>query len=111
MFNFSSVALISGLVAALCVIVFPLWVLGVPGDPGPPGRASNYVRGWTMGLHVLWIYPLAWALNFASYFVLRGAVSPDAAQRWQNISENIGVLALAAAIIRMLWAIQILRKS
>ena len=49
--------------AALCVVALPLWILGVPGDPGPPGHESAYARGWKMGLSVICVYPIARVLG------------------------------------------------
>ena len=73
--NLPLMPLIGGAFAALCLVALPLWIMGIPGDPGDPDNPSPYVRGWTMGLNVLWVYPLAWALNFLPYFASRGLVS------------------------------------
>ena len=109
--NLPLMPLIGGAFAALCLVALPLWIMGIPGDPGDPDNPSPYVRGWTMGLNVLWVYPLVWALNFLPYFALRGLVSSEVAERWQTISQSVGALALFAAVVRMAWAIRILSKN
>ncbi len=106
-----SFPLLSGAVAALCVVAIIPWILGVPGDPGPPGHESNYARGWKMGLGVIIVYPLVWALDFLPYFIFRGLVSPSAQASWQNISQWIGAIALVAAILRLSWAFRVLSKG
>lgn len=105
------ISLIGGAVAALCVVAIIPWILGVPGDPGEPGHESNYARGWKMGLGVILVYPVVWALNFLPYFIFRGLVSPAAQASWQNLSQWIGAVALVAAIVRLAWAFRVLNKG
>ena len=97
--------------AALCVVALPLWILGVPGDPGPPGKQSAYARGWTMGLGVVCVYPIARALNVVSVWGVRFFADVAAQARWENISQIFGAVIFLLAVVRLAWAFAILRKT
>ncbi len=45
---------ISSVIAALCLVVLPFWILGVPGVEG------DYAKGWSMGLTAIIRFPLFW---------------------------------------------------
>jgi hypothetical protein len=51
-----TVPLISG---GVCLLIFPLWLLGTPGASG-----SSFAQGWQLGLNVLLYYPPAVAFLF-----------------------------------------------
>ena len=108
MFTFQSVAWGGGAVAALCVVAFPFWIMGLPGQSD---SQIPYVRGWKMGMGVITTYPLVWALNFLPYFIFRGLVSSAAQASWQNISQWIGAITLIAAILRLVWAFRFISKG
>ncbi len=97
--------------AALCVVALPLWILGVPGNPGPPGNESAYARGWKMGLHVIWVYPVVWLLNLGALWGVRWFAAPSVQQDWQSISRSFGAFILLVALARLGWAIKILSKN
>lgn len=97
--------------AVLCAAAIVPWILGVPGDPGPPGHESAYARGWTMGLGVVCVYPIARALNVISVWGVRFFVDAPAQMRWENISQSFGALIFLVALLRLGWAIKILSKS
>ena len=108
MFPFQSVAWVSGAVAALCVVAFPFWIMGLPGQSD---SQIPYVRGWKMGMDVITTYPMVWALDFLPYFILHGLVSREAQLIWRDASGWIGAFALIAALIRMMGAFWFLNKS
>lgn len=97
--------------AALCVVALPLWIMGVPGNPGEPGNESAYARGWKMGLHVIWIYPLVWLFNLACVWAVRLLADVAVQTNWENISRSFGALVFLVALVRLGWAIKILSKS
>lgn len=100
---FKSVTILSGVVAGLCVLVLPMWALGVP------GVENNYAKGWRMGLNVLLIVPLAWFCDYVPYFLLRNRVGEETRLRWQFVSAAIAVLILLAAAARMFQAFRTMR--
>ena len=54
--------------AYLCALALLPWALGVPGN----GMNSRYGQGWSLGLQVLWLFPLAClVLNFLKAVRLR----------------------------------------
>lgn len=95
---FKSIIILSGVLAALCLLALPLWMLGVPGVEG------QYAKGWKMGLNVILLYPAAWLLNYIPYFLLRHKISAAAAARWQLISGCMALILLLVAAWRMLHA-------
>lgn len=97
--------------AALCVVALPLWIMGVPGNPGEPGNESAYARGWKMGLSVICVYPIVWLLNLASVWGVRWLTDAETSERWQSISHSFGALVFLVALLRLGWAIKILSKS
>lgn len=97
--------------AALCVVALPLWILGVPGNPGPPGNESAYARGWTMGLNVIWIYPLVRLFDVAAVWGVRALADAAVQTRWENIIKSFGALVFLVALVRLGWAIKILSKG
>jgi len=56
----SMVLAVTGLLALLCALALPIWILGVP------GVENEYARGWLMGLQVIIAYPMCWAATFAA---------------------------------------------
>jgi hypothetical protein len=82
-----SVPLISG---GICMLIFPLWMFGMPGASDSP-----FAAGWRLGLNVLLYYPPAVAFLF---FVSR-------LHRWTSrkaARPRIDLLYLAAA--HVCWA-------
>ena len=96
--SFKNVTIISSTIAALCVLTLPMWALGVP------GVENQYAKGWKMGLNVLLVYPLAWFLNYAPYFVLRNRLGEAARLHWQSISSAIALLCILIAAYRLIQA-------
>ena len=62
---------ITGISAGLFALVFPFWMLGVP------GVENTYAQGWRMGLDVIMYYPLAWVAVFGISWLLKKTISPD----------------------------------
>lgn len=97
--------------AALCAVAVPLWILGVPGNPGPPGNESNYARGWKMGLGVIMVYPAVRVLNVATVWGVRWVADAPSQTRWESISKSFGALIFLVALVRLVWAFRVLSKS
>jgi len=58
------IIIISIILACLCVVAIPLWVLGVPGIEG------DYAMVWTLGFRILVWYPLLTILNYLVFFLI-----------------------------------------
>lgn len=108
MFHF--VHITGHVLAALCVVGFIPYILGVPGDPGEPDNPTPYARGWTMGLVVVCAFPVAWIVIHAPLWIW-GIFNRGAAQNYQNVADWLGVAALVVAIVRLTQAMWILSKS
>ena len=102
MLAFKLVAGFSGVVAGLCILIFPLWILGVPGVD------NEYARGWNMGLNVILLYPVACALNYVPYLFVRARLSRLSLLRWQQIMTAIAIALFVLAAIRMSQAFKII---
>lgn len=97
------VTLTSSIIAGLCVLVLPMWALGVP------GVENQYAKSWKMGLGVLLLYPAAWMLNYLPYFVMQSRVSEPNRVRWQFISACFALVVLLVAVVRMFQAFRTMR--
>ncbi len=62
---------ITGIFAALFALIFPFWILGVP------GVENTYAQGWRMGLDVIMYYPIAWVTIFGVSWFLKKAIPLD----------------------------------
>lgn len=100
-FKFSTI--LSGGAAGLCGMALPLWALGVP------GVENQYAQGRKMGLNVLLLYPAAWMLIYAPYFVMRRKINPAVRRRWQLSSGVMALALLLLAAWRMLRAFETMR--
>jgi hypothetical protein len=91
----------TGLLAALCVLAFPLWILGAP------GVENEYARGWLMGLQVLIAYPLCWIATLTVWFIR----SRKAVKKSNPAIDPMVLLMLvlcAAASARIWFALQVM---
>ena len=109
MFHFVQIA--GDAFAVLCAVAILPWILGVPGDPGPPGQESNYARGWMMGLYVILIYPLVWLFDVAAVWGVRWLADAAVQIYWENAIKSFGAFAFLLALVRLGWAFKILSKS
>lgn len=95
---FKTITIISSVAAGLSVLALPMWALGVP------GVENQYAKGWKMGLNVLLVFPIAWLLNYAPYFVMRNRLNDTNRAQWQTVTGSIACLCLLAATVRMFQA-------
>ena len=98
---FKIIAIVSGIVAGIFVLLLPLWILGVPGVD------NQYAKGWKMGLNVLLLYPPGWLGNYA-IFCISKKLSANSQRRWRQISSGVALTLLLAAILRMVQAIMVM---
>ena len=101
---FIGIAIATGIIAGLCLLVLPLWLFGVP------GVANESARGWQMGLSVLFFYPLVWLGNYGVHCIGRIIIDwiGKGQQYWQHISSIIVLVFLLAAVLRMVQAFRIM---
>ena len=93
---------ITGWFAALCVGIFPLWIMGVP------GVKNDYALGWEMGLQVLWMFPLAWVMAYGLFRLLKKTLH---ARRHKTVDLGIAIclsVFLGLAILRLSQALNLI---
>lgn len=88
----------------LCGLAFPIWILGIPGNPD----AGEFDRGWEMGLGVIVTYPMVWVVNYIPYFMMNDRLNQRSCQCWQMIASVIPGGSLLIAGLRMLQAFRIM---
>ena len=62
---------ITGISAGIFALIFPFWILGVP------GVNNTFAQGWRMGLDVLMYYPIAWVTVFGISWLLKTVIPLD----------------------------------
>lgn len=102
MISFKLIGLISGVAAACCLLLLPLWILGVPGVDNP------YAKGWNIGLSVLWIYPLSWLLNYVVYFAAQKRLGTASDSRWQTVTGCIALTLLSISVVRLIQSFKLM---
>lgn len=107
MSGFKLVAIFSGVIAGVCVLLVPLWILGVP------GVQNEYARGWNMGLRVIFLYPLSISFIYGSNLVIwilsqKEQLSTSSLIRWQQTSTVVAIAMLILAITRLVRAFEIM---
>ncbi len=96
------VPVMTGAFAALCVLVIPFWIMGVP------GAENNFARGWNIGLDVIMYYPLAWMLVYGLFQLLKKYLPST---RHSSVAFGVSVclsLFLGMAIFRLIQAFSIM---
>lgn len=96
-----TIQIVTGVTAALCVLVLPMWALGVPGVDG-----NNYARGWKMGLAAILIYPVAWVGALVLYFLARRFLAQN--ENIPTIHATFCALAFVALVARLVQAFRIM---
>lgn len=107
MTSFNLVAIFSIIIAGLCILALPLWILGVP------GVQNEYAKGWNMGLTVIWLYPFSILLIYGSYLIvwilsLKNQLNLFNLMYWQKASTVVAIAVLIFAILRMTQAFRII---
>jgi hypothetical protein len=105
--SFNLVAIFSIVIAGLCILALPLWILGVP------GVQNEYAKGWNMGLTVIWFYPLSVLLIYGSYLIiwtlsLKNQLNLFNLMYWQKASTVVAIAALLFSILRMTQALRLI---
>ena len=81
---------LSGVIAGLCVLALPLWLMGVPGVD------NSYAKGWKIGLFTILIYPIAWLCLFAFWRMTRKQIG---AERLSDLNLWIGAGSLVILVV------------
>lgn len=110
MTSFKLFAIFSIAIAGLCVLVFPLWAIGVPGVADPE---NPYRRGWTIGLMVISLYPISIVLLYGSNLLvwilsLYNQVSTTNLMRCQQTSTILAIAILVFAVARLVQAFRVM---
>ncbi len=86
---------ITGILAAIFALIFPVWILGVP------GVENTYAQGWRMGLDVILYYPIAWVTVLGVSWLLKKAIPLDR-QIALNMARSLFLLLFfSMALLRL----------
>ena len=107
---FTIVAVLSTIVAVLCLPALFFWMFGVP------GVAGNFADGWTIGLTVLILYPISYFVVYFSTWIvwmlhLSDKVSKLAFVRWQQGATIAAIYILIKAALRMYEAFRVMSSQ
>lgn len=86
---------ITGIIAALFALIFPFWILGVP------GVENTYAQGWRMGLDVIMYYPIAWVTVFGVSWLLKKAIPFDRPTALNTVVSLCLLIFLSMALLRL----------
>lgn len=111
MTSFKLVALLSLIIAGLCVVLILPWALGVPGQI-ETGQ-NRYADGWILGLLVISLYPISILLIYGFNLIvwilfLYSKIGKVGLMRCQHISTLVAISILAIAIIQIIRAFRIM---
>src|SRR5262245_59088258 len=95
----------SGLLAVLCVIALPFWLMGVP------GVENSYAKGWKLGLYVVLLYPAAWLCVSAYWLIARKQITAEHLSIWNASigSGSLVILAIASGV--MFYAFKVMSRT
>jgi hypothetical protein len=95
----------SGVLAAVCGVAIPFWLMGVP------GVENAYAKGWRIGLLVLVLYPTAWVGLLVFWRLASKTIPAESLSRWQLSvgSGSLVLLAMAAGV--MTRAFKVMSRS
>ncbi len=96
------VFVITGCVVILFVMIFPFWIMGIP------GVQNTYAQGWDMGFHVLIWYPIIWAVINGISWVLKKTISSERYPTLERIVSASLIIGLALAVLLMAQAITLM---
>ncbi len=86
---------ITGISAALFALIFPFWILGVP------GVENNYALGWRMGLDVIMYYPIAWVIVFGVAWLLKKFIPLDRQAALNAVASLCLFIFFSIALVRL----------
>lgn len=87
-----TIKIVSTILAVLCLVALPLWILGIP------GVENDYARGWKLGLGALVALPLVHQLlGLLESLARHGRLALQ--HRWITWLRLVALLAFAAAQI------------
>lgn len=86
---------ITGIFAALFALIFPFWILGVP------GVENTYAQGWRMGLDVIMYYPIAWAIVFGVSWLLKKAIPLNRQTTLNGVVSLCLFIFFSMALVRL----------
>ena len=91
--------MITGWVAAVCVGIFPFWLLGLP------GTNNDYADGWYLGLQILMGFPAIWLIIYVTFRVLKTFLHTS---RHEFLEKGVSIgfqLLFALAVFRFCQAL------
>ena len=99
------VPVITGAFAALCVLVLPFWIIGIP------GVRNDFARGWEMGLDVIIWYPISWIVVFSIALFLKKIMGISHQRSLDVVVSICLILFLGLALLRLGQAFSLIAGS
>jgi hypothetical protein len=99
---------IGGVVAALCVLAFPMWALGIPGINDDK---NDYVRGWKMGLVAIVLYPIAYLVFLATHYIVKSRTEVALQPQWAHKSNIVFLCLLLAFNARLIHSFYLVARN
>ncbi len=103
MASFKQIRFVSGVMAGCCLLLLPLWFVGIVGLAD-----SQYAKGWYTGFSVLFLYPLSWVLNYAAYSAVRYRLGDIASLRWQRGVSLVALTLLSIAAVLLILSFKLM---
>ena len=85
----------TGVSAAIFALIFPFWILGVP------GVENTYAQGWRMGLDVIMYYPIAWGTVFGVSWLLKKTMPLDRQSTLNIVASLCFLFFFSIALLRL----------
>ncbi len=86
---------VTGVLAALFALIFPFWILGVP------GVENTYAQGWRMGLDAIMYYPIAWVAVFGVSWLLKKIIPLDRQTALSVVVSLCFFIFFSIALVRL----------
>jgi hypothetical protein len=96
---------LSGLLATLCLLALPFWLMGVP------GVENADAKGWKIGLYAVLLYPIAWLCVLVFWLGASKQMRPEHLSML-HLSVGAGVLVLlgvASGVV--LYAFKVMSRT
>ena len=94
------IRVITGWIVAVCVGLFPFWLVGLPGN-----QSNDHANGWMIGLQILMGFPAIWLTIYIAYRLLKKFLR-SSLHEFLEKGESIGFqLLFALGVFRFCQAL------
>ena len=110
--SFQLIAIVSLIIAGLCVLLILPWLFGIPGKVQTE-QEIQFVEGWTSVLVTISLYPISVFLLYGFNLIvwilsLYDKISQLGLMRCQQVSTFIAIAIFAVASIQIVRAIRLM---